>query len=315
MDPIISSTTTLGHLSALPALVRSGDVIIMDEQAHNSMQMAAKLCIANGTQAYKCRHADMTMLETMVRDKNPGGDNRIWYIADGLYSMRGDFIDMPGLFELMKKFPALYAYIDDAHSFGWLNDCGCGHVANFYDHPLFDRIVLAGSLSKAYAAGGGCIFTKNEEFHAQLSVAGGPRIFSGPIQPSSLGAAIGAATLMLSDRFPEFQEQLLSNIQYARNVFDAHGVDFISSGTSPIFYVKVGVLEDVVDLCHYLYSRNYYVVPVGFPAVNHNDVGIRICVTRLHTHPELEGLVYAISKWNENNAANREDRLSQKVHA
>lgn len=309
MDPVISSSTTLGHLSALPALIRRDDIIIMDEQAHNSMQMAAKICMANGTPLYKCKHGEMDMLEKIINDKNSSGKNRAWYLADGLYSMRGDFIDMESLFGLMAKFPSLHAYIDDAHSFGWLNKHGCGHVASFHRHSEFDRIVLAGSLSKAFAAGGGCIFTKNEEFHEKIANSGGPRIFSGPIQPSSLGAAIGTATLLLSKDFQGMQEQLMSNINSARMIFDAYEIDFVSPGKSPIFYIRIGGLNRVIDLCHFLYGEGYYVVPVGFPAVNHNDEGIRVCVTRLHTASELDGLAYAISKWSRHNNTHQETSL------
>ncbi|MET0964338.1 MAG: aminotransferase class I/II-fold pyridoxal phosphate-dependent enzyme [Noviherbaspirillum sp.] len=139
MDPVICSSTTLAHLAALPALIRSGDIIIIiDEEAHNSMQMAVKICMANGTPIYKCRHPDMAMLEKMIVENHPGGTGRIWYLADGLYSMRGDFIDMKALFALMQEFSALHAYIDDAHAFGWLNQNGRGHVASFHAHPQFD---------------------------------------------------------------------------------------------------------------------------------------------------------------------------------
>ncbi|MET0964339.1 MAG: hypothetical protein ABWY05_16215 [Noviherbaspirillum sp.] len=49
----------------------------------------------------------------------------------------------------------------------------------------------------------------------------------------------------------------MSNISAARRIFDAHDIEFISSGLSPIFYIRLGSLQSVVDLCHFLYGQGY----------------------------------------------------------
>ena len=40
---------------------------------------------------------------------------RIWYVADGLYSMLGDFADFEALKQLLDAHAKLRLYIDDAH--------------------------------------------------------------------------------------------------------------------------------------------------------------------------------------------------------
>ena len=64
---LITTTTTLGHCSALPLLIDKDDLIIMDLHVHNSLQMAAKLCFAKGTTIKHLRnHNNMQKLEEMV---------------------------------------------------------------------------------------------------------------------------------------------------------------------------------------------------------------------------------------------------------
>lgn len=300
IEPVIASTTTLGHLSTLPILIQENDVIILDEQVHNSLQITAKICLANGTLVTRINHNDMNALENKILELAPLKKNRIWYLADGLYSMHGDFAPMPKLLALMHKYPSLHSYIDDAHSFGWLGEHGCGYVAQFSNDPAFDRVVLIGSMAKAFAACGGVILTKNEDWRERISLCGGPQIFSGPIQPPILAAAIGSATIMLSDEFPALQEQLTSNIHYFRNLLIDAGLNSVSSGEAPIFFLQIGDLKQVTSLCHYLHTKNYYVPPTGFPAVQHNQAGLRVTLNRLHKFSELDGLVESILKWQLN---------------
>jgi 7-keto-8-aminopelargonate synthetase-like enzyme len=66
-------------------------------------------------------HADLDALERAIQDGVAGGARRVWYCADGVYSMFGDRLDVAGLATLMARYPTLHAYLDDAHGMSW---CG-----------------------------------------------------------------------------------------------------------------------------------------------------------------------------------------------
>ena len=97
---LVTPTTSLGHLATLPVLVESTDAVLLDHQVHASVQMAANQLRVKGTTVELIRHNNMERLEaTVTTHGSPRGDDpaprqtssRIWYMADGVYSMFADF--------------------------------------------------------------------------------------------------------------------------------------------------------------------------------------------------------------------------------
>jgi 7-keto-8-aminopelargonate synthetase-like enzyme len=56
-----------------------------------------------------------------------------------------------------------YAYIDDAHGTSIYGDYGSGYVMACLGHRLDERIIIAGSLSKAFGSHGGFIACRDAE--------------------------------------------------------------------------------------------------------------------------------------------------------
>lgn len=111
---VITPTTTLGHISNIPVLMSSTDAIITDQQVHNSVTTAVKLLSASRTHVEVLRHNRMDLLEErikLLRNKH----EKIWYLADGIYSMFGDTAPMDDLYRLLDTYPQFHLYIDDAH--------------------------------------------------------------------------------------------------------------------------------------------------------------------------------------------------------
>ncbi|MEJ2065650.1 MAG: aminotransferase class I/II-fold pyridoxal phosphate-dependent enzyme [Reinekea sp.] len=151
---LVMPTTTLGHISALPALVTPGDIIILDHQVHASVQMASQLIKARGDKVDMIRHNQMDELEERIR-KYRDTHRHIWYCIDGVYSMYGDLAPMDELYRLMDQYPQLYVYADDAHGFSWAGKKGRGTVLG--SRTQHERLIVAVSLCKAFGAGGGLI--------------------------------------------------------------------------------------------------------------------------------------------------------------
>src|SRR4051794_8202476 len=87
---IVTPSTSMGHIAAMPALMGSRDVLVMDHQVHHSVQTAAKIAQANGTHVELVPHNDLRTLERRLESYR-STHRRVWYAADGLYSMYADF--------------------------------------------------------------------------------------------------------------------------------------------------------------------------------------------------------------------------------
>ncbi|HET6295370.1 MAG TPA: aminotransferase class I/II-fold pyridoxal phosphate-dependent enzyme [Kribbella sp.] len=97
----ISASTSMGNMSTIPTLVGAGDVVLLDSQVHRSVRMAAKLVDAP---VYAIPHSDLDVLERRIRQLSEEHD-RVWYMADGLYSMFGDFFPAKELSILAERYP------------------------------------------------------------------------------------------------------------------------------------------------------------------------------------------------------------------
>ena len=88
---------------------------------------------------------------------------RVWYAADGLYSMYADFFPAAELDALAARHDNLWLYVDDAHAFSWTGRHGRGYALEHLSPATLARTVVAVSLNKSFAAAGGAITFPDEE--------------------------------------------------------------------------------------------------------------------------------------------------------
>jgi 7-keto-8-aminopelargonate synthetase-like enzyme len=211
---VVFPTTTLGHCSNLPVLIDREDLIICDTHAHNSIQMAAKLCVAEGVELARLPHNDMSALEEFVSKPEHEG-RRLWFLGDGIYSMQGEFLDLDNLVQTLNRHPNLYAYIDDAHGFGWSGKNGAGFVlGGGSSHP---QLITTVSMCKSFGSFGGVAVFPDESLADRLRHVGQTQVFSSPLPTAVLGASVASAKIHLSDQLPSYQAELEEKIRYFRS--------------------------------------------------------------------------------------------------
>jgi 7-keto-8-aminopelargonate synthetase-like enzyme len=226
------------------------------------------------------RHNRMDQLDALLTRRRAQRGN-VWYICDGLYSMLGDFAPFEELRRLLDRHEHLRLYIDDAHSTSWAGAHGRGvALDHFADH---ERVVVALSLNKAFSAAGGALALPDREIFARIRRCGGPMLFSGPIQPPMLGAAVGSARLHLSDEFPRLQAELATRLSLAIREIGATKLELVSVQSSPIFQAQCDSPRIAFALADAMKSRGFYCCICTFPAVPMNRPGVRFTVTR-HNH-------------------------------
>ncbi|MDB4089454.1 bifunctional aminotransferase class I/II-fold pyridoxal phosphate-dependent enzyme/GNAT family N-acetyltransferase [Flavobacteriales bacterium] len=289
---VVTPTTTLGHIAAIPVLVGPNDVVILDHQVHSSVQTAVALVKAKGVKVEMVRHNRMDLLEAKIKEYKGEYDN-IWYMADGIYSMYGDAAPLDEVYALMDKYKQFRFYVDDAHGMSCYGKHGRGYV--LADREMHNQMVLATSFAKAFATGGGALVFPTKELAMSVRSLGGPMITSGPMQPSALGAAIASADFHLSDEIDECQEDLQENIKYTHLMLKKYKLPNLAADFSPIFFIGVGLPKIAYSLVNKLMKDGFFLNIGIFPAVPIKNTGVRFTITRLHTFEQIENMVKSLA--------------------
>jgi len=290
---VVTPTTTLGHISTIPVLVGDDDIVILDHQVHASVQTAVQLLKARGIKIEMIRHNNMDMLENRII-KLQSQYSKVWYMADGIYSMYGDSADMVRLTELMNKYTCFHLYIDDAHGTSCYGDNGVGYVLS--EVTIHKQMIVAISLNKAFASGGGAILFPDFETSDMVRSCGGPMITSGPMQPASLGAAIAASKIHLSAQINEFKNELHENIKYTNLIIKKLKLPIVAINDSPIFFIGISVPKLGYELVSRMKNSGFYMNIGIFPAVPIKNTGIRFTITRLHSFKQINSMLSVLQK-------------------
>jgi 7-keto-8-aminopelargonate synthetase-like enzyme len=289
----VAPTTTLAHMAALPVLSSPNDLVLIDHNAHASLHLAADVLRGRGVTVEQLPHNDVGALAARL---HAAGSNyrRVWYVADGIYSMFGDPAPVRDIAPLLDKYPHLHLYYDDAHGFGWEGRHGRGYVLSQVD--WHERMVIAAGLSKSFGTNGGVLAFGDPDLARTVSYTGASFMFSGPVPIPSLGASVASADFHLSPEHETRRRAFKEHIVLARRLLLERGLPVADTSETPIWFVKVGNLGDVLDLVRDLMDDGYYVNPAGYPAVAMGDAGIRFTQTLHHSEAQLRGLVDAIVK-------------------
>lgn len=277
--PVIAASTSLGHIAALPVIVEPKDAVLIDMAAHASVHTAASLL---RVPVIPIRHSDLNELEEQLRTLS-ASHHKVWYLLDGLYSMRGDFAPLEELQALMEKYPALHLYIDDAHSTTWTGKHGRGYALERLRDT--SRVVVALSLNKAFAAGGAALIFPTPAMANLVRRSGGPMVFSGALQPALLGAAVASARLQLSPLLAQLQAELMTRLELTVSLARKLNVPMSVESLNPVFFLKAGSTKNGFSLVQALRARGACTCIAFFPIVPRGSAGARITIT-LHNTPE-----------------------------
>ncbi|MEM6736323.1 MAG: aminotransferase class I/II-fold pyridoxal phosphate-dependent enzyme [Bacteroidota bacterium] len=290
---IVTPTTTLGHIAAIPILVSDQDAVIIDHQAHNSISTAVSLLKPRNIHVELLRHNKMDELDAKINRLKSKYKN-IWYMADGIYSMYGDSCPLEDIENLLIKYPQFHAYIDDAHGMSWCGKKGEGYVLSRIG--LHERMVVVASLAKSFAACGGVLIFPNKSMEKRVRNCGGPLMFSGPLQPANLGTAIASAKIHLNEEIQSYQRKLFDNIKYTSSLIKEIGLPCISLGESPVFFIGVSLPKIGYAVIERLINKGYYVNIGIYPAVPLKNTGIRFTITRLHNKKQIKSMLFDLKE-------------------
>ena len=290
---IVSATTTLAHLSAIPVLVSDNDAVILDHQVHGSVQNATQLLKPRGVRVEMIRHNDLDALEEKLKELSTK-HYRIWYMADGVYSMYGDYTPIKQLYALMNKYPQLHLYIDDAHGMSWTGTHGTGYITS--QVALRPQVYLITSLAKAFGSGGGVLVFQDKEDMRRVRTGGSSFVFSGPIQPAVLGASIASAGIHLSSEIHTLQQSLKEKLNYCDQLIIEKKLPYVFSSGSPIFYIGLGIPAMGYNMVRKLIREGFYVDIGIFPGVPLKRTGLRLAINNHMSTDDIRHVIEAIAR-------------------
>ena len=271
-----TNETVIGHV------VGPGDLILHDALSHNSLLQGA---ILSGARRRPFPHNDFEAAEQLLRQVR-GQYRRVLVVIEGVYSMDGDFSDVPRFVALAKKHKALIM-VDEAHSIGVMGARGRGMSEQFDVDPA-DVDLWMGTLSKAFGSCGGYIAgSKSLVRWLKYTVPG--FVYSVGLPPAAAGAALGA--LRLLERQPDRVTKLLANSRLFLQLAKEAGFDTGSAGGTAIIPVILGNSINSLKLSRAMFARGISVQPILYPAVEERAARLRFFITSKHTPDQIRRTV------------------------
>lgn len=286
---VITKNSTLGHMGVIPSVVDDNDGVILDHQVHWSVQSAVNSLKLRSVPVEMIRHNNLEMLESKIK-KLQSKCRKIWYMADGMYSMFGDYAPIEELMMLCKKYPQLHIYFDDVHGMSWKGKHGSGYVMSILKE-LPEKVILFGTMSKTFGASGAVMVCNDKNIQQRVKNFGGPLTFSVQLEPAAVGAAIASAKIHLTDEIYKMQEELADRISYFNYYLKQTDLPLIVDNDSPVFYIGAGMPETGFNLVNRLIKKGFYVNIGFFPAVPAKNTGLRITISRHNQKEEIKGLI------------------------
>jgi 8-amino-7-oxononanoate synthase len=272
------------NLGVISTLVGKGDVVLCDRENHASIFDGCRLAFGR---LLKYRHNDMDDLERQLQQV-PDDAGRL-IVTDGVFSMKGDLADLPGLVRVARKYGARIM-VDDAHGVGVLGAHGRGTAEHF---GVEDRVdLIMGTFSKSLASVGGFIAGEARVIdfvkHRARSL-----IFSAAPPPASVASVLKAVEII--EREPERRARLWENTRFMAEGLRGLGFDTGDSQT-PVIPVVAGEDRLAFVLARRLQEEAVFVNPVVAPAVPSGRALLRTSYMATHTREHLERALAAFAK-------------------
>jgi len=276
-DACVYSSGYVANVAIITGLTGPGDLVLMDKLDHASIVDG---CLLSGAKWHSYRHNDMAHLEKLL-ERNAGQYGTILVVADSVFSMDGDVMDLPATRALCDRYGARLM-VDEAHSIGSLGATGHGIEEHF---DMIGSIDLKmGTLSKSIPSVGGYLAGDAELIDYQRHMSR-PFIFSAALPPAQTAAALEAFNVIEEE---PWRVEALHRIQAEYTAgLKAQGWNTMDS-TTCVVPVLVGDEAKTMDLTRMLFDRGIFVCPIVHPAVPRGMDRLRTCLMATHTSDDID---------------------------
>ncbi len=281
---LLFSTGYMANIGVISALLGRSDGVFEDRLNHASLLDGGLL---SGAQFKRYRHGDIEHLQTRLQASK---SNNKLIVSDGVFSMDGDLAPVKKLAELSQQVDA-WLMIDDAHGLGVLGDQGRGLLAH-YQLSQNDVPILVGTLGKAFGTFGAFV-AGSEDLIELLIHKARSYIYTTALPPAIAAATRASLKLVMAEQWR--RDRLAELVQYFRRSAEQLGLALMSS-TTAIQPLLIGDSQRALELSQQLWAQGYLVSAIRPPTVAQGSARLRITLSALHSHEQVEGLLVALDK-------------------
>lgn len=258
------------------------DAVISDSLNHASIIDGIRLCKAR---RYRYANADMTELETRLREARDNGARFVLIATDGVFSMDGYFAPLPEIRELADRYGAL-VMVDDCHATGFVGPQGRGTPAR----AGVTVDLLTGTLGKALGGALGGYIAGPQPVIDLLRQRARPYLFSNALPPAVVGAALAAIDIV--EAADDLRTRLSLHAARWRAGLQAAGFTLLP-GEHPIVPVMLGEARVAQAMAAALFERGVHVAGFFYPVVPKGAARIRTQMNAALTAGDLDAALDA----------------------
>lgn len=272
------------NLTTISSLVGRHDYVFSDKLNHASIVDG---CLLSGANFVRFKHNDLD--ELLERMNEVPADASKLVVADAVFSMDGDIVDLPRLSEICRAQGA-WLMIDEAHSIGVLGRTGRGIEEHFGLQGAVD--INMGTLSKTIPSVGGYI-AGQEDLVNYLRHQSRGYIFSAALPPAQAAAAAEAFRVIEDESWRV--ERLQKNSARFIEGLNQSGLDTLNTETA-VVPVLCGEDDLAFELARRSHEKGVFVLPVVSPAVPEGMARLRSTVTAAHTDDQIDRAIEVFSE-------------------
>jgi len=271
------------NLGILSALLRPGDIAVMDILSHASIYDGVRLA---GADIKVFAHNNPSHLEKVLKNLDT---KRVIVCVEGVYSMDGDLANLPELIPICKRYGAKIL-VDEAHATLIFGNKGGGVAEHF---GLENEVDIAiGTFSKSFGAIGGFAAGK-EKIMTYLRLYARAYVFSCAMAPHTAAGILKVLEIYKKDK--SLRDQLWKNVSYMQEKLRAAGLD-IGSTKSQVIPVMAGNDLRLREISKRIQEKGLYTGVVTYPAVSKNKTRLRLSVSAKHTREQMDECVRILSE-------------------
>jgi 8-amino-7-oxononanoate synthase len=276
-----TNVTTIGYLFG------PRDLIVHDEYIHNSALEGIKL---SGAKRFSFSHNDWQALDQLLTQHRSHYE-RVLIVIEGIYSMDGDFPDLPKFVEIRNRHK-VFLMVDEAHSLGVMGARGHG-IREHFGLLARDVDLWMGTLSKTLASCGGYIAGESALIEHLKFLAPG-FLYSVGMSPPLAAASIEALQCL------DIEQTRVQTLQARGKYFlQLSQAACINTGTSTGMAVVPAIIGSSIratKLSNAMLARGVNVQPILYPAVPEKSARLRFFMSCQHTEQEIEQTVSALAE-------------------
>jgi len=289
-DTIIYPSCYQANVSAIRALVKPGDVVFVDRNAHSSIIEGIR---ASGCKIKPFKHNSVEYLSELIK-KSENFNNR-FVATESVFSTEGSIAPFDEIYKLALENDVI-PIIDDSHGIGVIGKTGKG-ILEEKNIENYEGIYTA-STGKALGVSGGFVSSSYQiiEF---LRYSSPGLLYSTAIPPTLIAGTVKALEIITRDG-KELVRALSQNKNYLYDNLRKHDFPIIPSEAN-ICSLLAGTNENTFRISMALVEEKILTTPFIYPSVaKHNGV-IRMIPRVDLTKGQMDHVVTTLIKKRETN--------------